>query len=108
MLGGAGVPEHRRFDPRPIGAVRPGRRRPTYGAIGRRGVLPLSNTLDHTGPMAWTVEDCALLLQAMAGHDPLDPGTNRPVADFSAQTGKGVKGLRISIMHHFHEEGQPG
>src|SRR6195256_1053490 len=44
--------------------------KPTYGLSRRRGVLPLSQTLDHTGPMAWTVQDCALLLQAMAGHDP--------------------------------------
>src|SRR4051812_46520501 len=45
--------------------------KPTYGLCSRYGVLPLSFSLDHTGPMAWTVEDCALLLQAMAGHDPL-------------------------------------
>ncbi|HVZ08991.1 amidase [Rhodopila sp.] len=82
--------------------------KPTYGLCSRRGVLPLSNTLDHTGPMTWTVEDCALLLQAMAGHDPLDPASaNRPVADFSAGIGKGVKGLRIGVIRHFHEEDNP-
>lgn len=82
--------------------------KPTYGLCSRRGVLPLSNTLDHTGPMTWTVEDCALMLQAMAGHDPLDPGSaNRPVADMTAGLGKGVKGLRIGVIRHFHEEDNP-
>ena len=59
--------------------------KPTYGLCSRAGVLPLSFTMDHTGPLAWTVEDCALLLQAMAGHDPDDPASaDRPVPDFTA------------------------
>jgi aspartyl-tRNA(Asn)/glutamyl-tRNA(Gln) amidotransferase subunit A len=78
--------------------------KPTYGLSSRRGVLPLSQTLDHTGPMAWTVEDCALLLQGMAGYDPLDPASaNRPVANFTADLNKGAKGLRIGVIRHFHE-----
>jgi aspartyl-tRNA(Asn)/glutamyl-tRNA(Gln) amidotransferase subunit A len=78
--------------------------KPTYGLSSRRGVLPLSQTLDHTGPMAWTVQDCALLLQAMAGHDPLDPASaDRPVANFTADLGKSAKGLRIGVIRHFHE-----
>jgi len=82
--------------------------KPTYGLSSRRGVLPLSNTLDHTGPMAWTVQDCAILLQAMAGHDPLDPASaDRPVADFTANIGNSVKGLRIGVIRHFHEEDNP-
>ncbi len=82
--------------------------KPTYGTASRRGVLPLSQTLDHTGPMAWTVKDCALLLQAMAGYDPLDPASaNRPVADFTADLRKGVKGLRIGVIRHFHEVDNP-
>jgi aspartyl-tRNA(Asn)/glutamyl-tRNA(Gln) amidotransferase subunit A len=82
--------------------------KPTYGLSSRRGVLPLSQTLDHTGPMAWTVEDCALLLQAMAGHDPLDPASaNRPVANFTADLNKGAKGLRIGVIRHFHEIDNP-
>ena len=82
--------------------------KPTYGLSSRRGVLPLSQTLDHTGPMAWTVQDCALLLQAMAGHDPLDPASaNRPVADFTADLDKGAKGLRIGVIRHFHEVDNP-
>src|ERR1700761_8001469 len=82
--------------------------KPTYGLSSRRGVLPLSQTLDHTGPMAWTVLDCALLLQAMAGHDPLDPASaDRPVANFSADLGKDAKGLRIGVIRHFHEVDNP-
>jgi len=82
--------------------------KPTYGLSSRRGVLPLSQTLDHTGPMAWTVQDCALLLQAMAGHDPLDPASaNRPVANFCADLDKGAKGLRIGVIRHFHEVDNP-
>jgi aspartyl-tRNA(Asn)/glutamyl-tRNA(Gln) amidotransferase subunit A len=79
--------------------------KPTYGTASRRGVLPLSQTLDHTGPLAWTTEDCALLLQAMAGHDPADPASaNRPVPNYTADLTKGAKGLRIGVISHFHEE----
>jgi aspartyl-tRNA(Asn)/glutamyl-tRNA(Gln) amidotransferase subunit A len=82
--------------------------KPTYGLSSRRGVLPLSQTLDHTGPMAWTVQDCALLLQAMAGHDPFDPASaDRPVANFTADLEKGAKGLRIGVIRHFHETDNP-
>src|SRR3954463_3890776 len=49
--------------------------KPTYGRVSRRGVFPLSYTLDHIGPLAWTVEDVALTMQVIAGHDPLDPGS---------------------------------
>jgi aspartyl-tRNA(Asn)/glutamyl-tRNA(Gln) amidotransferase subunit A len=79
--------------------------KPTYGLSSRAGVLPLSYTLDHTGPLAWTAEDCALLLQGMAGYDPNDPASaNRPVPDFTAGLGKGVKGLRIGVVRHFFEQ----
>lgn len=78
--------------------------KPTYGLCSRAGVLPLSYTLDHTGPLAWTSEDCALLLQAMAGHDPNDPASaNRPTPDFTALLGKGVKGMRIGVARRFFE-----
>jgi aspartyl-tRNA(Asn)/glutamyl-tRNA(Gln) amidotransferase subunit A len=78
--------------------------KPTYGLVSRAGILPLAFTLDHAGPMAWTVEDCALLLQAMAGHDPADPASvNRPVPDFTASLGQGVAGLRVGVIRHFHE-----
>ncbi len=78
--------------------------KPTYGLSSRAGILPLAYTLDHAGPMAWTAEDCALLLQGFAGHDPADPASaNRPVADFTAELGKGAKGLRIGVIRHFFE-----
>jgi aspartyl-tRNA(Asn)/glutamyl-tRNA(Gln) amidotransferase subunit A len=82
--------------------------KPTYGLVSRAGIQPLSFSLDHAGPMAWTAEDCAILLQAMAGHDPADPASaDRPVADFSAGIGQDVKGLRIGVVRHFHEEDSP-
>jgi aspartyl-tRNA(Asn)/glutamyl-tRNA(Gln) amidotransferase subunit A len=53
--------------------------KPTYRRVSRAGVLPLAFRLDHAGPMAWTTEDCAFLLQAMAGHDSSDPASgNNP------------------------------
>lgn len=78
--------------------------KPTYGRCSRVGILPLAFSLDHAGPMAWTAEDCALLLQGMAGHDPEDPASaDRPVPDFTAELGKGAKGLRIGVVRHFFE-----
>lgn len=82
--------------------------KPTYGLCSRVGILPLSFSLDHAGPMAWTVEDCAILLQAMAGHDAADPASaDRPVPDFSADLRGGVKGLRIGIARNWHETDRP-
>ncbi|MGE5268425.1 MAG: amidase [Thiohalocapsa sp.] len=78
--------------------------KPTYGLVSRAGVAPAAFSLDHIGPMAWTAEDCALLLQALAGHDPRDPASaDRPVPDYAAALGSGVTGLRIGVIHHFHE-----
>ena len=58
--------------------------------------------------MAWTAEDCALLLQAMAGHDPSDPASaDRPVPDFAADLTKGMKGLRVGVVRHFFEADNP-
>jgi aspartyl-tRNA(Asn)/glutamyl-tRNA(Gln) amidotransferase subunit A len=82
--------------------------KPTYGLVSRSGVLPLSFSMDHAGPMAWTVEDCALLLQGMAGHDPTDPASaNRQVPNFTADLAKGAKGLRIGVVRHFFETDHP-
>lgn len=78
--------------------------KPTYGLLSRRGILPLSQSLDHAGPMCWTVEDAALMLQAMAGHDPLDPAcANITVPDFTGTLGAPVKGKTIGVIRHFHE-----
>ena len=82
--------------------------KPTYGLVSRAGVLPLAYSLDHVGPMAWTVEDCAILLQAIAGHDPTDPGSaDRTVSDFRAGLGDSAKGLRIGVLRRFHEIENP-
>lgn len=68
----------------------------TYGVISRRGVVPLSFTLDHAGPLTRTVEDCALAMQVLAGYDPGDPGSAREaVPDYSADLRNGVAGLTI-------------
>jgi aspartyl-tRNA(Asn)/glutamyl-tRNA(Gln) amidotransferase subunit A len=78
--------------------------KPTYGLVSRAGVLPLSYSMDHAGPMAWTAEDCALLLQAMAGYDPEDPASaDTPVTDFTAGIGKSIKGLRVGVVRHWFE-----
>jgi aspartyl-tRNA(Asn)/glutamyl-tRNA(Gln) amidotransferase subunit A len=72
--------------------------KPTYGRCSRAGVVTLSWTLDHTGPMARTVEDCAWQLQALAGHDPLDPASSRtPVSDYLAPLGQTIRGLRVGV-----------
>ncbi len=82
--------------------------KPTYGLIARTGIQPLSQSLDHAGPMAWTAEDCALLLQAMAGHDPADPASvDIAIADYSAGIAGGVKGLRIGVPSAWHESEAP-
>ncbi len=86
--------------------------KPTYGLCPRSGILPLAYSMDHAGPMAWTVEDCALLLQAMAGADPADPASaHRPVPDFMpgliGAPGRGVAGLRIGIVRSWHEAENP-
>ncbi|MGV3651596.1 MAG: amidase [Devosia sp.] len=82
--------------------------KPTYGVLSRKGVLPLSFSLDHAGPMAWTAEDCALMMNAMAGHDPEDPSSSRhEVPDFTANLGRSLKGLRIGVVDHFHETDNP-
>lgn len=82
--------------------------KPTYGRCSRAGVFPLAYTLDHTGPMAWTAEDSAMLLQQMAGFDPADRASARvPVPDFSAGIREGVRGLRVGVVRHFFERDHP-
>jgi aspartyl-tRNA(Asn)/glutamyl-tRNA(Gln) amidotransferase subunit A len=82
--------------------------KPTYGLVSRAGVLPLAFSLDHAGPMAWTVEDCAIMLQALAGYDAKDPASaDRRPPDFRAQLGRGAKGLTIGVVRHFYETDNP-
>ena len=79
--------------------------KPTYGMVSRRGVLPLSFSLDHAGPMCWTSEDCALMMGVLAAHDPLDPASATvPPPDFASAVGPSVRGLRVGVVRHFHEE----
>jgi aspartyl-tRNA(Asn)/glutamyl-tRNA(Gln) amidotransferase subunit A len=74
----------------------------TYGRVSRYGVTTLSWTLDHAGPMTKTVADAAIVLQAIAGHDPQDPTTtNDPVPDYMKSLTGNVKGLRIGVPTNF-------
>ena len=76
--------------------------KPTYGRISRFGIVTLSWTEDHPGPMAWTVEDTATLLQAVAGYDPKDPTTSSaPVPDYALSLREEVKGITIGVPRHF-------
>jgi aspartyl-tRNA(Asn)/glutamyl-tRNA(Gln) amidotransferase subunit A len=79
--------------------------KPTYGRVSRRGVFPLSYSLDHCGPLTRTVEDCALMMQVLAGHDPLDPASaDVPVPDYGKALTDRLDGLRIGVVRHFHEK----
>jgi aspartyl-tRNA(Asn)/glutamyl-tRNA(Gln) amidotransferase subunit A len=77
--------------------------KPTYGRVSRRGVFPLSFTLDHVGPMARTVADAALMLAVIEGHDPADPGSAPCPPSVADTLERGVRGLRIGFVRHFHE-----
>ena len=82
--------------------------KPSYGRISRTGILPLAFSLDHAGPMAWTAEDCAIMLQAMAGYDPGDPASaDNPVPDYRAALSGDIKGVRIGLIRHFYENDNP-
>src|SRR5215813_11362830 len=82
--------------------------KPTYGLVSRRGVFPLSFTLDHVGPLTRTVSDTALMLDVIAGHDPSDPGSSAaPSGRYASGLQRGVSGLRIGFIRHFHETDLP-
>jgi len=77
--------------------------KPTYGLVSRRGVFPLSFTLDHVGPMARSVRDIASALDVIAGHDAGDPGSAAGThGDYGADIERGARGLRIGYVRHFH------
>jgi aspartyl-tRNA(Asn)/glutamyl-tRNA(Gln) amidotransferase subunit A len=72
--------------------------KPTYGRLSRYGITVLSWSQDHPGPMTRTVEDCALVMNAVAGYDPHDPSSaNRPIPDFTQSLAEDVKGLRVGV-----------
>jgi aspartyl-tRNA(Asn)/glutamyl-tRNA(Gln) amidotransferase subunit A len=82
--------------------------KPTYGLVSRAGVAPAAFSLDHIGPMAWTAEDCAIMLQTLAGHDPRDPASaTQPIPDYTALIGHSLKGVKIGLIRHFHEQDYP-
>jgi aspartyl-tRNA(Asn)/glutamyl-tRNA(Gln) amidotransferase subunit A len=83
--------------------------KPTYGRVSRAGVLPLCWSMDHAGPMARSVRDLALMLGAMAGHDPQDEASaERPVPDYLAALTGEVRGLRIGVPRgYFFAPAQP-
>ena len=79
--------------------------KPTYGLVSRRGVMPNSFSFDHAGPMAWNVEDCAILLQAIAGYDAGDPASAKvDLPDYRAVLAGDIKGLRVGIVRHWYTE----
>ncbi len=82
--------------------------KPTYGRVSRHGVVTLSWSQDHCGPMTRTVWDAAAMLQAIAGRDPKDPTTSSaPVPDYAGSLGQDIKGLRIGVPRHYFFEPSP-
>ena len=80
----------------------------TYGLVSRAGVVPLSWSMDHVGPMTRTVEDNALALEVLAGFDPDDPASaDRPAPACTAGLERGVKGMKIGYVRRWHEEDMP-
>ncbi len=82
--------------------------KPTPGLVSRRGIIPLAPSLDTAGPMAWTAEDCALLLDVIAGHDPADPASVAgPQVSYARALAAPAKGLRVGLLRRFHEHDAP-
>ncbi|MDR3537228.1 MAG: amidase [Acetobacteraceae bacterium] len=82
--------------------------KPTPGLVSRRGVIPLSPSLDTAGPMAWTAEDCAILMDVLAGHDPLDPASVAvPAVGYARAIEAPLKGLRVGLLRRFYEHDVP-
>jgi aspartyl-tRNA(Asn)/glutamyl-tRNA(Gln) amidotransferase subunit A len=80
----------------------------TYGLISRAGVLPLAYSMDHAGPMAWTAEDCAIMLGSLVGFDPKDPASaDHPLEDYCAEIDTSIQGVRIGVVRHFFETDAP-
>jgi aspartyl-tRNA(Asn)/glutamyl-tRNA(Gln) amidotransferase subunit A len=81
---------------------------PTFGLVSRAGVITNSYTFDHCGPLARTVEDAALVLQALAGYDAKDAGSlERPIPSYQQALGQDLKGLRIGVLRHHWEDDIP-
>jgi aspartyl-tRNA(Asn)/glutamyl-tRNA(Gln) amidotransferase subunit A len=80
--------------------------KPTYGRVSRYGLVAFASSLDQIGPMTKDVRDAALLLQAIAGHDPHDSTSgDLPVPDYSQALGRGVEGLRLGVPREYFVDG---
>jgi aspartyl-tRNA(Asn)/glutamyl-tRNA(Gln) amidotransferase subunit A len=83
--------------------------KPTYGRVSRWGVVAFASSLDQAGPMTKTVRDAAIMLQAMAGHDPKDStSADIPVPDFEAALTGDIRGKVIGIPKEYRMDGMPG
>ena len=84
--------------------------KPTYGRVSRYGLIAFASSLDQIGPFARSVEDCAILLEAMAGHDPLDATSSDRPNDVRRDFDAGVKGMKLGVPREYYEvEGiEPG
>jgi aspartyl-tRNA(Asn)/glutamyl-tRNA(Gln) amidotransferase subunit A len=79
---------------------------PTYGRVSRYGLIAFASSLDRIGPLTSTVEDAAVLLGVLAGHDPLDAtSSEEPVPDYAAELGKPIEGMRIGVPPEYFGEG---
>ena len=76
--------------------------KPTFGRVSKAGIVPVSWSFDHAGPITGTVEDAALMLAAVAGYDPADWSTvPLPVPDYTAALGAGIRGLRVGVPRSY-------
>jgi len=83
--------------------------KPTYGRCSRWGIVAFASSLDQAGPMTKKVRDCAIMLQAMAGHDPKDStSADLPVPDFEAMLTGDIRGKTIGIPREYRMDGMPG
>jgi aspartyl-tRNA(Asn)/glutamyl-tRNA(Gln) amidotransferase subunit A len=82
--------------------------KPTPGLVSRRGVIPLAPSLDTAGPMAWTAEDCAILMDILAGYDPEDPASvPGPAVSYAKAIEAPPTGLRVGVLRQFFERDLP-
>ena len=98
------TPEARSGNPLPSAASLVSK--PTYGRVSRLGIVAFASSLDQAGPMAHSAEDCAFLLNTMAGHDPLDSTSSTAATeDYCATLGDSLEGLRIGLPTEYFGEG---
>src|SRR4051812_45592455 len=83
--------------------------KPTYGRVSRYGLVAFASSLDQIGPMGHSAEDCALLLEVLAGHDPLDStSANLPTPQYSKTVNQPLKGLKLGIAREYFAKGLNG